>query len=492
MKQRKLGCLTGGGLLALGISLIAIGASYAFSQNLMFSPGNLNSQPGDLNLGGVSSHAEVETECSLCHSSPWDPTHMSDLCQDCHQNIPSQLTDTTTLHGAAITKMESEDCRACHTDHNGATAPLTEYILGDFPHELVLFDLNSHKNIDWTRDIVCADCHPAGFLDFELSVCYDCHQDIDQVFVVAHSSLFETNCLACHDGFESYGADFDHNLQPFPLFGQHQNLSCDACHPGAVSIGNLKTTPAECVDCHRKEDAHLNSLGIQCGDCHNPAAWKPALYDHELTGFSLIEGHDSLLCENCHTDTTYQGQDPVCISCHFEIEPHNNQYGTECSFCHTNRDWSEIIFEHSVSYTQDCGSCHLPDSPTYHYPGECSLCHVTDDWLPASFDHKSPAAGDCQSCHFSDRPANHYLGQCSLCHYIDVWKPANFNHSFPLTHGGAQKRCQLCHTSSNYYAYTCYTCHEHNKNEIKQEHEDISNLTNCIRCHPGGRKEDDD
>ena len=492
MRQRKLGCLTGGGLISLAVSLIAVGVSYAFSQNLMFSPGKLNSQQSSLNIGGVYSHAELESECNACHTAPWDPTHMSDLCLDCHQDILPQLSDTTTLHGAALTNMNSEDCRACHTDHNGLSAPLTEYIEGDFPHELVGFFLSSHQGIEWTRGIVCADCHTVGISEFDLPVCYDCHEDINQPFMMDHASLFETNCLDCHDGLESYGADFDHNQQLFPLLGKHGVLSCEACHSGAVSIEMLMNTQTECVDCHLEDDAHLGSLGLLCGDCHNPQAWKPARYDHELTGFTLNDGHDNLICEDCHVDTTFKGQDSACASCHLEIEPHNNQYGSDCSFCHTIRDWNEIIFEHTDSYTQDCGSCHFPDSPTIHFPGQCSLCHNTTSWLPASFDHSLPQAGDCQSCHFLDRPANHYPGQCSICHYTTAWKPANFNHNFPLNHGGAQSRCQLCHPGNNYYAYTCYGCHEHNKTEINKEHENISNLANCIRCHPGGRKDGDD
>jgi hypothetical protein len=42
--------------------------------------------------------------------------------------------------------------------------------------------------------------------------------------------------------------------------------------------------------------------------------------------------------------------------------------------------------------------------------------------------------------------------------------------------------------------YNCYDCHEHPQSEIEKKHteEGISNFSNCVRCHPDGRKEEDD
>jgi hypothetical protein len=491
MERRKLGCLTGGSLLSLVISLLVFGVSYAFSQNSMFSPGNLNSQSSGKIIGGISSHAEIETDCKTCHPAPWGTTHMTDLCQACHQEISSEISDSTSLHGAAISEMRDQNCRICHTDHNGRNASMIEFIEEDFPHDLVGFSLKSHQEITWTRAIVCTDCHLAGFRGFTEAVCQDCHGQIDSLFLNDHTSLFGATCRECHDGLETLGVDFDHDQQIFPLDGQHKEVNCGFCHLASTTLENLQNTPTECISCHQDQDGHQGFMGETCETCHTPEDWKTAYYDHNLTGFYLLGGHENLACVDCHPTPTYQGLDPACITCHAEVEPHQGRYGEDCAICHTINNWLEIIFDHAGSSAADCRSCHLTESPQYHYPVQCSLCHSTTAWLPASFDHKSMDVGDCQSCHSGDKPANHYAGQCSICHNTNAWKPASFNHTFPLNHGGAGSNCTHCHPSNNYYSYTCYSCHEHSKSKVQSEHEGVSNLANCIRCHPDGRKHDD-
>ena len=194
---------------------------------------------------------------------------------------------------------------------------------------------------------------------------------------------------------------------------------------------------------------------------------------------------------NCHVDPTFQGQDPACVSCHLQDEPHEGQFGTDCALCHTTLIWEEIVFDHSNPGFEDCTSCHLPDSPVPHYPGQCSACHQVNGWLPASFDHAVARARDCLGCHKPDLPNNHYGGQCSICHTTDAWKPAYFNHTFPVNHEGANNRCELCHSSTNYSSYTCYNCHEHSRSNVLEEHGNISNLNDCIRCHWDGREHGD-
>jgi hypothetical protein len=492
MKRRKLGCLTTGGLVAVLLSLIVIGSSYAVTRNKMFSPGPLNAQRGGRNLGEASSHADVELECAACHPAPWDREDMADLCLDCHQDVIEQLADLSSLHGATMSNMNDHDCRVCHTDHNGETASMTEYLDGDFPHELVGFALTGHQHLDWSREVVCADCHQAGFSEFDLLVCANCHEQVDADFVDAHTSLFGPACLDCHDGIDSYGKDFDHDDLTFPLEGEHAKLGCEGCHPGAVSLAMLQETPQNCESCHLEEDAHKGSLGTRCGVCHTPEGWKPALFDHGKTGFELIGGHAGLDCGRCHADTTYKDADSSCYSCHAEDDEHQGQFGTVCALCHSVYGWEDVHFDHSGDYAQDCQSCHQSDSPANHYPGQCSACHTTDGWLPASFDHAVAGATDCLSCHSGDRPANHFTGQCSVCHSTSAWKPASFSHTFPLNHGGAGEQCTLCHTTSNYNVYTCYGCHEHSEANIRSEHEGISNLNNCVRCHWDGREHDED
>lgn len=532
MKRRKLGCLTTGGLIALIVSLVLIGASYAFTGNRMFSPGQLNAQASGSGLGGVQSHADLDENCAACHPAFWQSTQMTNLCLECHDGLIEQLKDNSSLHGAVMAGFEEINCRDCHTDHNGPEATMTKYLSGDFQHELVGYSLDAHKQIDWEREMVCEDCHQGGFTNFESIVCINCHEQVDAAGMQDHTDLFGFDCLACHDGVDTYGADFDHNDMVFPLRGKHAQVACEQCHVEARTLADLQMTPTACEACHLEDDAHEGVMGERCGVCHSPTDWEDAIFDHSATGFFLVGGHDNLECENCHADATYQGLDPACISCHADDEPHEGQFGQDCAACHVVSSWQEINFDHSGDYARDCASCHTEDAPANHYPGQCSACHSTDAWLPANFDHQVAGATDCVSCHNPDKPANHYSGQCSACHSTDAWLPASFNHqvagatdcischssdrptnhftgqcsqchstnawkpasfahTFPLNHGGANQRCELCHTNNNYNAYTCYGCHEHNPSNIQNEHEGVSNINNCIRCHWDGRKHED-
>ena len=534
MKRKKLGCLTTGGLVAFALTLIIVGTSYAITRNKIFSPGALNAQASGQALGDVTSHADLEKECAACHPAPWDRVSMAARCIECHRDVLDQLTDLNSLHGAVMAEMDQLNCRECHTDHNGPEASLTQFLEGDFPHELVGFSLKAHGQVNWQRQIVCSDCHQDGFRNFDLNSCVSCHQEVQPDFMDDHTALFGTACLACHDGLETYGSDFDHDQFAFKLEYLHTNLACDQCHAQATGLEMLQATSQACEFCHQKDDVHQEQMGDQCGVCHTPKGWGFAIFDHSSTGFILTGGHDDLECLNCHQDETYQGNDPACISCHASDEPHNGLFGIECAACHTVSRWSEIIFTHSGAYAQDCNTCHLVDLPANHFPGicsachstnawkpatfdhavagatdcischngdkprnhytaQCSACHNTGGWLPASFDHRAAGATDCISCHSGNRPNNHFSGQCSQCHSTNAWKPASFKHSFPLNHGGANEQCQLCHNNSNYSSYTCYGCHEHNQSKIQEKHKEVNNFNNnCIRCHPGGREAKDD
>ncbi len=573
MKRKPLGCLTTGGLIAFVLSLILVGTSYAFTQGKMFSPGKLSFQEGGSAIGGVQSHQDLEEECAVCHPAPFSAVGMTDLCLDCHSEVKEELSHTDSLHGAVLESTGEMDCRTCHTEHKGADAHITSFSEADFPHHLVGFSLNAHQKVTSTP-IYCADCHTAGYTDFEDLTCVPCHEQVDEPFMTAHTALFGFGCRACHDGLETYGANFDHNDYPFPLVGKHADVACEDCHLDAKDLAMLQATSQACLACHAEMDVHEGALGAQCEQCHSPQGWDLVDYDHSKTGFSLEGGHADVACRDCHSDQTFQNADPACFSCHASDDPHNGELGTvcetchvviswqevsfdhtgefaakcqtchtgdapanhypgqcsichsttawlpatfdhaaagatdciachtqdkpvnhypgQCSACHTTNAWLPATFDHKTAGATDCISCHTPDKPANHYAGQCSACHSINAWLPASFDHKAAGATDCIACHSADKPANHYSGQCSTCHSTSAWEPASFSHTFPLNHGGANQECTLCHTSTNYSSYTCYGCHEHTPANIQDEHEGISNLNDCVRCHPDGREHDED
>src|SRR5512141_1695374 len=113
MRNHRLGCLSGTGILAALITALVI-AGYAYARGgLMYNPGPLNAQSGDV-LGGVTSHAATGGDCQACHVAPWEPATMADRCTACHTNVAEQMRAVATMHGSLTHNNPNLGCRDCH------------------------------------------------------------------------------------------------------------------------------------------------------------------------------------------------------------------------------------------------------------------------------------------------------------------------------------------------------------------------------------------
>ena len=418
---------------------------------------------------------------------------------------------------------------------------MTTFDLSKFPHKELGYSLDGHRLQANGSGFACSDCHPSGVTRFDQTVCQDCHQKINASFSQEHQQAFGTDCLACHDGIDTYGPVFDHNLSSFPLNGKHATVACSKCHQGQGSIKLLQATAQNCDACHSKDDLHQGRLGSDCSQCHNPDGWANATFDHSLAAFPLVGKHETLACAKCHVPdasgaTLFKGTPVDCYACHVKDDPHNGQFGQDCSPCHTPVDWKSVTFDHSKSafplvgghQTVACAQCHIngvfKGTPTDcyachakddHHNGQfgqdCGACHTPDSWSNATFDHSKsafPLTGaheslQCTQCHVNNvfkgvptscvgchvEPAYHkglFGTDCATCHNTSGWSPAKFKggHSFPMNHGGANN-CRSCHPSA-LRSYTCYSCH--NQADIASRHKDegIKNIQNCVKCHPTG------
>ncbi|MBK8780431.1 MAG: hypothetical protein IPO22_01190 [Anaerolineales bacterium] len=409
--NNRLGCLTGTGLVAALITMIALAGFTLASGGHMFSSGDLNAQTGET-VGGVTSHAQI-SECKACHSAPWQSDTMADRCLACHTDISEQMMNVAQLHGAISQKDPTLACRDCHFEHRGATASLTEMGDNAFPHDELGYSLKEHQLTAKNEAFVCSDCHGEDISAFASDSCQTCHNDMDIAFTQAHVLSFGTECLACHDGVDRYGDGFDHNTFAFQLVGGHTEAACTGCHLDARTIVDLQSAPQDCYSCHYQVDEHQGQFGTQCEACHTPENWEGVSFDHSLSNFPLTGAHVTINCEDCHLNDTFVGTQSSCVSCHAEPVEHLGQFGIDCVACHT-----------------------------------------TTAWIPATF---------------------------------------TGNHTFPLDHGEqGTVSCVTCHPT-NYTTYTCYGCHEHTEANIIGEHreEGISDFQNCVECHADGREGDD-
>ncbi len=531
MNSSRLGCLTSTGIIATILTGLIIAGVILTQGGVLFSPGALNAQSGSP-LGGMTSHAALSGQCKACHSAPWESAAMADRCVACHTDVAMQRQDAATLHGVLLQSAPGIACRACHPEHNGPDAPLTVLDESLFPHQSLGYSLEGHLRKTDGTSFGCRDCHRSNFTSFDQAICVTCHQQINASYMQEHIQTFGADCLACHDGVDTYGSNFDHGRFIFPLVGKHAAVLCSQCHMDARSIADLQAAPQDCFSCHLQDDPHEGRFGVNCGVCHTPNGWIPAEFDHTLASFQLEGKHAEVACEACHVNNIFKSTPTDCYSCHSQDDQHQGQFGRDCGLCHTPAGWLPAIFDHSLAAFPltgkhievaceachvnnifkgtpiDCYSCHSQNDPHQGQFGrECGACHTTSDWLPATFDHSKstfPLTGahvnvacaqchvnnvfkgtptDCNSCHSRDDIHQGRFGtSCGSCHSTSGWLPATFDHSksaFPLTGAHTVLACTQCHVN-NVFAGTptiCSACHSD-----PFYHVGLFGL-NCASCH---------
>jgi hypothetical protein len=131
-----------------------------------------------------------------------------------------------------------------------------------------------------------------------------------------------------------------HDVGDFSLRGMHDNIACERCHRDSRPLagsGNL------CINCHRQDDIHNNSLSPKCGDCHTQWSFTPARFDHSRVGCNLTGLHRTIACFDCHRNGNFAGLSAECASCHFAvaIATHGPDRRDKCAGggCHNSNTW---------------------------------------------------------------------------------------------------------------------------------------------------------
>src|SRR5438132_1693826 len=279
--------------------------------------------------------------------------------------------------------------------------------------------------------------------------------------------------------------NFDHLTTGFELTGQHRDLPCESCHVNAI----FKGTPTDCGACHgigtvvratAKPRNHILSTD-QCGACHTPVAWNPAVnFDHTQARGS---------CSTCHNGTMAQGKGPTHIITDLE-----------CDACHTTLTWAGATFNH-VGVTSGCAACHdnvhAVGVTATHVPigtpvTSCESCHSPTNyttWNPGVISHPAVSALACTSCHETANfqgmhpstdttdgdsgpsakldPLHPTTGDCSQCHDTTTFSQSA---SRPASHIPTSAPCLQCHTTAgNYALYSVTATHQ--------------GATGCLSCH---------
>ena len=323
--------------------------------------------------------------------------------------------------------------------------------------------------------------------------CYACHSaDYQATLAPAHGPAgISTDCEACHALSDPrWGGTFDHARTSFPLMGAHQAVVCAECHQG----NQFRGTPTQCIDCHRDDfnaavdPAHASGgFSTACVPCHSTTAWRPAAFDHNLSGFPLTGAHAAVSCIECHANGRYAGTPTQCIDCHRDdfnatVDPSHTTGGfsTACVPCHSTSAWRPASFDHNLSSFPLTGA---------HLAVPCLQCHTNGRY--------AGTPNQCIDCHRDDFNAtvdpSHAAGgfstACVPCHSTTAWRPATFDHnisSFPLTGAHVTVPCVQCHTDGRYAGTPaqCSGCHQQEYNQsTNPAHAAAGFPQTCETCH---------
>jgi hypothetical protein len=249
----------------------------------------------------VAPHEKVK--CADCHIPAGKETRYRikfALCADCHKD---------EHEGQFIGEPWRNRCEQCH---DGLTFKTSSYSLAK--HQKSSFPLTGGHIA-----VACNECHkpPASsktaIYHFSSLSCTSCHEDIhkdefaDRMATIGASGK-PLGCEACHVTREWKDVSkFDHQNTKFPLLGSHRAVACIDCHkPPNMELTMLhvqfSSASAKCSECHENPHAdQFEAQGSDCASCHNSYKWKPSLFDHEKTTFSLKGGHQDVACSACHT-----------------------------------------------------------------------------------------------------------------------------------------------------------------------------------------------
>ncbi len=277
--------------------------------------------------GSIADHARTGFHLVAAHAvAPCESCHLQAavgqfrgaprLCELCHQeNLASTTTPDHVANGWLT------NCERCHTPAGWSGA--------DFVH--VFFPLTGGH-----AGLACTNCHTSGTFEPISSECYSCHEADYQGALGHVASGFTTNCQQCHTTAAWLPVSIPHTL---PLTGGHAALACTNCHTSGV-FGPI---PSDCYSCHQANyqaapDHVALGFPTNCEQCHSPAGWTPASFQHTFP----LTGPHNVTCSQCHT--TGSTSTFNCLACHEQADTDNKHsdvdgysYSSQaCYQCHPN------------------------------------------------------------------------------------------------------------------------------------------------------------
>ncbi len=257
----------------------------------------------------------VKLDCERCHTAAkkFKDTPKNCAAAQCHQDDDAHKGRLGTA------------CEQCHEPTGDVT----------FNHNTMSKFRLDGKHLE----VRCSDCHPSKTFKPRPATCFGCHPE-----PAVHKGSYGTGCEQCHTTRTWEDIKPLHDVGDFSLKGSHNNLACERCHRDSRPLagsGNL------CLNCHRQDDIHNNSLSPRCGECHTQWSFAPARFDHGRVGCNLTGLHRTIACFDCHKNGNFSALSAQCVSCHHDddlkaVDTMNVPHGGTnlgCATCHNPNSW---------------------------------------------------------------------------------------------------------------------------------------------------------
>ncbi|HTR55788.1 MAG TPA: hypothetical protein VMJ10_34160 [Kofleriaceae bacterium] len=263
---------------------------------------------------------------------PLKGEHKKNKCEECHPK-----RDFAGTHA----NCSAEGCHQDDDAHKGRLGDKCEKCHVETGDNIFNHNTMSKFHLDGKHlQVRCADCHPSITFKPRPTSCFGCHPE-----PAVHKGQYGTACEQCHTTRTFVDVKPLHDVGDFSLRGMHDNIACERCHKDnrpLAGSGNL------CINCHRQDDIHNNSLSPRCGECHTQWSFAPARFDHSRVGCNLTGLHRTIACFDCHRNGNFYALTGQCESCHLADarrfsgnEPGFN-HATDvggCATCHSPNTW---------------------------------------------------------------------------------------------------------------------------------------------------------
>jgi hypothetical protein len=152
-----------------------------------------------------------------------------------------------------------DKCDTCHSPRG--------WKVTSFDH-----DADTHFPLrDRHKAAACDACHKdKGMREKPPLACVSCHERDDRER--GHRGSLGDKCETCHDARAFKPSLFEHGRDTtFTLVGKHAQVKCASCHRGPL----FRTkTPTACYACHKDQDVHFATYGLECATCHMTQEWR--------------------------------------------------------------------------------------------------------------------------------------------------------------------------------------------------------------------------